>query len=256
MHTYSKLAAAAALALGGAAHAQLVGAYSFPFSDSGGFTTGDLPYAPTGVADGLSVSDLSAGSGLASPSNPKPGLRLRSLTPSSPDNDGVILPGDYVAALAGGDFFEFTLGLVGDGLSYDVDDVLLNFYGREPVDFGVALFSSLDGYTTALDAEIYTGTADADLNPNPNSPGQALFQQLELDADLTGLAADTTFRLALVVDRGTFSPGGNIEFFAGSVSDANGDLGLEIDGNVTLIPEPAAASALGLVSLLGLRRRR
>ena len=245
------VAAAATLAVATAtAGAATLTTYSFPFSTSAGFTVADLSRAASDTAAGVDAGPLTSGGGLLSPSNPKPGLRLREGT-----NAGVAIDAaDYSDALTANDFLAFTVGPDGSD-PIAVDDVLVNFYGREPtVTFGLGLFSSVDNFTNLLDSETIVGLGGQGAGAS-NAPAEVDFAQLTLDAGLSGLAADTQFRVAFVYS----GPNGTAnDFFAQSLSDANGNAAITVDGTA-VIPEPASAAvatAAALMGVVGLRRRR
>ena len=236
------LAAAAAVALAaGAAQADTLATYSFPYSASGGFTVDDLPYAPSDVDPGVDAGDLTNGGGLLSPGNPKPGLRLREIFNAGTDVEDA----DYAAALAANDFLEFSVAPDAGTVALDVDDVFVNFFGREMFTFGVGLYSSADGFATLLDSETIQGMGG-------NAPPQSAFTQLELDADLTALVAPTTFRLAFLYASPSGAPN---DFYSFTLSDANGNPAILVDGEA-IIPEPASLGLVGLGGLAMLRRRR
>ena len=140
---------------------------------------------------------------------------------------------DIPAALAGGDYIEFQIN-PNSGFQVSVDSFSFNFKHREGgLDWGFALYSSIDGYASALASQTISAPAANTITP--------------ITFGTLGIANQTsavTFRLAM-------SENSNNNFKGGGFLDDSGNSAFSFDGSVTAVPEPSTyALIFGFSALL------
>ena len=248
---------AATAALAAAAFA--VPAFAAPLVDFGFAGTGNIdesmPFSggDTTVAAGVDlVSGLQIGPGLTALTANN---RFEFNGVSDPDDIGT--SSGVGSAIADDEFLTFTVGadsgstLDLSGGSVVIENVAKQGNGGRAPD-GLALASSVDGFSTILDS--VSGLPFGLQTVTLDIPDDAAFSALTGPVELRVF----TFRSAAPLNSDQGGGGFRLDAATSTADGVAAPGGVVLNGEVNgaPIPEPAAISALGLLGLAGLRRRR